>query len=225
MKICTDSLIFGSMAPLNGGENVLDIGTGTGILALMAAQLGARPVDAIEITHEAFVEAKMNFQNSPWAKHMNVSHKGLQAYTEIVPKCFDLIICNPPFFQNGGQIKNDLRRIARCSDHLALSDLLKFSQKMLSPFGKLYVLMPPDLCQKDIDLATFNSLHLIEKIGIRSYADRAPHVYALTFSRKPAKIKDRLITIYRAPNVYSCESEIFLKPFLLRFADDKLSKK
>ena len=97
MKICTDAVLFGAMAPVNQGDRVLDIGTGTGVLALMATQLGAAKVTAVELTQEAYQEADINFKNSPWAKRLEVVHQDIQSFALTADLQYDLIISNPPY--------------------------------------------------------------------------------------------------------------------------------
>ena len=78
MKVCTDAVLFGAMAPVNRGDRVLDIGAGTGVLSLMAAQLGAAQVTAVELTQQGYEEAQLNFNNSPWADRLKAVHQDIQ---------------------------------------------------------------------------------------------------------------------------------------------------
>ncbi len=125
MKVCTDAVLFGAMAPVNRGDRVLDIGTGTGVLSLMAAQLGAAQVTAVELTQQGYEEAHINFNNSPWANHLEAVHQDIQGFA-LTARCqYDLIICNPPFFENHSKTTNSLRKVARHNDLLPFADLIK----------------------------------------------------------------------------------------------------
>lgn len=218
MKICTDSLIFGSMAPVSKGDHVLDIGTGTGLLALMAAQLGAAKVQGVDIMRESFEEAQVNFEKSPWRDRMKAYHMDIRTFSETYSQKFDLIICNPPFFKDFNQIDDPLRRTARCNTHLTFLDILQMAKNHLTLSGKLYVLFPFDIISACISQAESHGFHATEKVGICSYAYKTPHVAALTFQFTETATNEKLLTIYHSHNIYTSESEKLLRSFLLRFA-------
>ena len=110
MKVCTDAVLFGAMAPVSCGDKVLDIGAGTGLLSLMMAQLGAAQVTAVELTEQAYEEAQLNFANSPWTDHLVAVHQDIQSFSTAEKQQYDLIICNPPFFENHSKTTNSLRK-------------------------------------------------------------------------------------------------------------------
>ena len=142
MKVCTDATLFGAMAPILGGEKVLDIGTGTGLLALMAAQLGAGRITAVELTREAYEEACANFSTSPWAEKLHAIHPDIRDYATGAEGKFDLIVCNPPFFDQHSKSADDLRSLARHTDQLPYADLLASVDKLLTAEGLFHVLLP-----------------------------------------------------------------------------------
>ena len=131
MKVCTDAVLFGAMAPVNRGDRVLDIGTGTGVLSLMAAQLGAAQVTAVELTQQGYEEAHINFNNSPWADHLEAVHQDIQGFAMTARRQYDLIICNPPFFENHSKTTNSLRKVARHNDLLPFADLIESRRSVI----------------------------------------------------------------------------------------------
>lgn len=218
MKVCTDAVLFGAMAPVNQGAQVLDIGTGTGVLALMAAQLGAAKVTAVELTQEAFKEADINFNNSPWAKRLEAVHQDIQSFALTGDRQYDLIISNPPFFENHLKTVDALRNTARHTDQLPFADLIGIAGSLLTPLGLFYLLIPAHAVAKFSEQALAAGFHLIKQTDFRGYAHNEAKVSALTFSRTAAVFTERLLTIYEAHNVYSQDSEAYLADFLLRFA-------
>ncbi|MGZ5006605.1 MAG: tRNA1(Val) (adenine(37)-N6)-methyltransferase [Methylobacter sp.] len=218
MKICTDTVLFGAMAPVNQGDCVLDIGTGTGVLALMAAQLGSAKVTAVELTEEAFKEADINFNNSPWAKQLEAVHQDIQSFALSAARQYDLIISNPPFFENHSKTADLLRKTARHTDPLPFIDLIRIAGQLLSPQGLFYLLLPTHAVTKFSALALAEGFYLINQTGFRGYSHNKAKVSALTLSRTEALVKTRLLTVYESHNVYSRDSEIYLTDFLLRFA-------
>lgn len=219
MKVCTDATLFGAMAPINGGEKVLDIGTGTGLLALMAAQLGAEAVTAVELTAEACSEATINFHNSPWTDRLEMIHQDIQSFIPADGGQYDLIISNPPFFDNHTKTTESLRNLARHTDRLPYADLLSMSAELLSEKGLLYLLIPTAVVEKFSVEALNSDFHLIRQTDFRGYVHNDPKVSAVTYSRTKSIHESKLLTIYQSERVYSDESERYLSPFLLRFSE------
>lgn len=197
----------------------MDAGTGTGLLALIAAQKGARFVETVEIIEAALIEARENFQRSSWSGKMRAVHGDMRDYVRQSSKKYDLIICNPPFFPDYAQITDETRRTARCNHYLTMADLVRSAQDALTDSGCLYVLAHKDHARGYERAGSTGGLHLNERVGIRSYANRPSHVFALTFNRIPTPIQDHTLTIYEAPGVYTEQSARLLGPFLLRFSN------
>ncbi len=224
MKICTDAVLFGAMAPVNPGDHVLDIGAGTGLLALMAAQLGAAKVTAVELTQEAFKEADINFNNSPWANRLEVVHQDIQSFAITADRQYDLIISNPPFFENHLKTVDALRKTARHTDQLPFADLIGIAAGLLAPQGLFYLLIPAPAVAKFSAHALAAGFYLIQQTDFRGYAHNEAKVSALTFSRTAAVFTARLLTIYESHNFYSPDSAAYLADFLLRFAKDQFKR-
>lgn len=219
MKICTDTLLFGAMMPAVAGQKVLDIGTGCGVLALMAAQSGRADITGVELTQEAYREAKLNFSLSPWADRLQAVHHRIQDFAETAVYQYDLIVCNPPFFERHFPSLNPRRRAARHTEHLAFYELIIIIDKLLTPQGYGYLLLPVHAVAKFIELALEVGLYPVKETGIRAFAHSEAKVAALTFGRSRSECLKERVTVYESVGVYTQESERYLSAYMLRFAD------
>ncbi|MCW8907355.1 MAG: methyltransferase [Sedimenticola sp.] len=218
MKVCTDATLFGAMAPVGGGERVLDIGTGSGLLALMSMQLGAGSVHAVELDRGACEDARNNFSRSPWAQRISLSQAPIQAYAASSSQKYDLIISNPPFFERHHGSRDPLRHLARHSDQLSHRDLVRAADRLLAEAGLLYLLIPRHAVERLLALAREQGLFPAGKCLFTPFRERPGNAVALTLCRCPRAFVDRCLVIYNAPRDYSAASARYLRPFLLRFA-------
>ena len=154
MKVGTDGVLLGAWAPINNNpKTILDIGTGTGLIALMLAQrCNANQIDALEIEENAFEEATENFENSPWSDRLYCYHAGLDEFVEEPEVEYDLIVCNPPFYSEDYKSKNTNRDLARFQDALPFDELIEAAELLLSEDGVLAVIIPFKEEQNFIDL-------------------------------------------------------------------------
>lgn len=217
MKVCTDSILFGAMTPVNGGERVLDIGAGTGLLSLMAAQLGAGRVTAVELTEEAYRECNFNFGASLWADRLEAVHQDIQSFALKADQPYDLVISNPPFFENHLRAEDSLRHIARHADQLSYADLIEVAARLVSSRGLLYLLLPVHAVPKVAAAASASGFYLIRQTDYHGFAHGKARVAALIFSRTAAVLAKERLTVYESAGVYTQASERYLSTFLLRF--------
>ena len=218
MKVCTDAVLFGAMSPVKRDDIVLDIGAGTGLLSLMAAQLGAARVTAVELTQPGYAEARINFNNSPWAHRLEAVHQAIQDFAGSADCRYDLIICNPPFFENHSKTANPLRKLARHNDQLPFAELIECAGQLLSGQGLFYLLLPVHAVEKFAAAALAAGFYLIRRTDFRGYSHNDANVSALTFSRAAAMPVETLLTLYESHRVYTKAGERYLSPFLLRFS-------
>ena len=155
MKVGTDGVLLGAWAPIEHQPiSILDIGTGTGLIALMLAQRSsAEQIDALEIDENAFEQAVNNFENSPWSDRLFCFHAGLDEFMEEPEDEYDLIVSNPPFYSEDYKTENEQRDLARFQDALPFEDLIEAADLLLSENGILAVIIPFKEETKFIDLA------------------------------------------------------------------------
>ena len=152
MKVGTDGVLLGAWCDLTNVYELLDVGTGTGLIALMAAQRDPDiHIDAIEIESQAFKQAQENFIESPWHDRIDIFNTSLQDF--LPHKQYDCIVCNPPFFNNSTKAPENNRSLARHTDTLSHSDLLKHASRLLKETGHLCLILPTQEAQHIQDIA------------------------------------------------------------------------
>ena len=144
MKIGTDGVLLGAWTPIdNNPANILDIGTGTGVIALMLAQRSnGQQIDALEIDEDAYEQAIDNFENSPWSDRLFCFHAGLDEYAEEPEDEYDLIISNPPFYTEDYKSDNEQRDLARFADAMPFEELIEAADLLLSENGIFSTIIP-----------------------------------------------------------------------------------
>ncbi len=144
MKIGTDGVLLGAWTSIDHNPfAILDIGTGTGIIALMLSQRSfAQQIDALEIDEDAYEQAVDNFENSPWSDRLFCYHAALDEFVEDPEEEYDLIVSNPPFYTENYKTENEQRDLARFSDAMPFEDLIEAAALLLSEKGILSVIIP-----------------------------------------------------------------------------------
>jgi len=166
MKVGTDGVLLGAWTAITNNTNtILDIGSGTGLIALQMAQrsdvlpIAIETIDAIEIEPEAFEQTVENFEASDWGDHLYCYHTSLQAFADEIDEKYDLIISNPPFYNGSYQAKNQARTLARHNLLLSYVDLLSCTAKLLSDKGQCAFIIPFKEEVSFLDLALQNKLY------------------------------------------------------------------
>ena len=162
MKIGTDAVLLGAWTPIPKNLfSILDIGAGTGVLALMLAQrTSAQQIDAIEIDDQAYEQCVDNFENSAWGESLFCYHAGLDEFLEeMEDESYDLIISNPPFYTDDYKSNTDKRNLARFEEALPFEELIESAANLLSEFGIFSVIIPFKEEKRFIQLASEFQLH------------------------------------------------------------------
>lgn len=182
MKVGTDSDLLGTIA--YGGSHILDIGTGTGVLALMMAQrFPDSHLTAIEIDSGAIVDASTNFAASPWSSRLTLLHTSLQEYAEQSHEIFDAIVCNPPYFDKSLECPDPGRKQARHTSSLPFDQLINGASRLLSVGGVFSVILPPEVKDSFCSICAKCSLPLIAEHNIRTLPDREVKRHILVFRK------------------------------------------
>lgn len=217
MKINTDGVLLGATVAANNPTRILDIGTGTGVIAMMLAQrFPDAQVDAVEIDEEAFKRSKDNFQNSPFQARIRGYFGSFEEMQSTVP--YDLIVSNPPFYTNSLHNPDSRKKLARHTDFDFFDKLLVYAHEKLTPHGQLELILPVELAEDVIEHGNSLGLHLRKTISIRSFADSEVIRNIITLSKTPSsQVITEEFVIYQEKSVYSEAYRTVLKPFFLAF--------
>ena len=180
MKIGTDAVLLGAWCPIdNNPKSILDIGAGTGILALMLAQrTNADQIDALEIDEEAYEQCVENFEASAWADKLFCYHAGLDEFVDEPEDEYDLIISNPPFYNEDFKTENEQRDLARFQDAMPFEDLIEAADLLLSENGLFAVVIPYKEEERFIDLCAEYELYPVKATRVKG-SHKTPIVRSL----------------------------------------------
>ena len=214
MKVGTDAIILGIWSNVEEAKSILDVGTGSGIIALLTACRSKASIDAIELDSASAKEAQINFNNFNSNK-VNLIHDDFVHYAEITDKKYDVIISNPPFFNDGMLPTSNLRKAARHTIHLTHEKLCKASACLLTEKGSFNVVVPADIVDEFVNIALTYKLNLCRQLIIRPKPNKKPNRINMEFRlRKSSKITTNSITIRQENNHYTDQYKFLVRNFL-----------
>ena len=215
MKVGTDGVLLGAWADCEGAKRILDIGTGTGVIALQMAQRNAKAqIHAVEIDEAAAKRARANFDNSPWAERLNVEQTAVQEFSPA--EKFDLIVSNPPYFVDSLLPPDAKRSTARHTHDLTFEELDNAVARLLADDGKFALILPVTEFEKYL---TFTQLHLAHRCDVHPIEDGAVKRVMAEFVKHPtSEIVHENIAIERGKRGdYTDEYRALTKEFYLKF--------
>jgi len=219
MKINTDGVLLGVLADADHPKSILDIGTGTGVIALMLAQRFAdAKIDAVEIDQSAAETARRNFQNSSFSNRLTIYPSGfVEFFNQHPDKKYDLIVSNPPFYINSLKSPEVKKELAKHADKLFFEELLSSVSMHISEFGILYMILPVETAQMVDSLAVKHQLKIQKKIFIHSFSESKPHRVVVAYGfEKTSAIAERFV-IYESPKTYTEQYREAFKDFFTIF--------
>jgi tRNA1Val (adenine37-N6)-methyltransferase len=216
MKINTDGVLIGAMANHHAPENILDIGTGTGVIALMLAQrFPEADIDAIEIDVQAAEAAGRNFQQSPFADRLTINNIAIERYSS--SRQFDLIVSNPPFFVNDLKNEEFRKGIARHAGEDFFSLLVEKSNSLLADDGQIWFILPIKQADEVIVIASQYDLLLAERINIHSDENKPAFRQIICLKRGETILKESDFNIYESLKEHTKAYKLLLKDFFLAY--------
>lgn len=220
MKVCTDACILGASTTVENVKNILDIGTGTGLLALMLAQKSSVKIDAVEIDENAYNQAIGNVSASSFGNKIKVFHQSIQSFipsNDLV--AYDLIISNPPFYQKSLQSTDSQVNKALHAVELSFEDLIDSVVRLLKLDGRFVVLLPPFEIENLMKIAQKKGLYLSKKLLIRHDESKPIFRVIATFLSNQVLDyeEDTLIIHEKDGKTYSEQYRVLLKDYYLIF--------
>lgn len=213
MKVGTDGVLLGAWGSVEG-KRILDIGTGTGLIALMAAQRNPEAdVLGIDIDELAVAQASENVAESPFSRQIECILQDVLTFEPEAP--FDAILCNPPFFTEDTLPDNRSRALARNNKCLPFPQLIKKVAVLLAENGTFSLIIPSGLAQEIVGLCMENGLHLVRRCQVHTTARKPPRRTLLEFSRQNRSCEMQTLCLVANDGTRSQQYQELTKDFYL----------
>lgn len=218
MKVGTDSVLLGAWTDTGNALTILDVGAGTGVLALMMAQKCDALIEGLDINESAFLQAKDNFSESRWHERLKVYHVSLQDFVSWADMKYDLIISNPPFFIDASKAGSNARNIARhINESLTFEELAEGVITLLKPEGRFCVILPVKEGNLFIEICEKKGLFYNRITRVRTKADKHEKRLLLEMSFKRKNIVSDELVIHNEDGGYSKEFMELTKDFYTHY--------
>lgn len=217
MKVGIDGVLLGVWPDVENSEHILDIGTGTGLIALMLAQRSSSLIEAIEIDKVAVEQAIENIERSPWTSRIKVQEISLQRFAKITPQRYDLIVSNPPYFINSLKAPSLNRTTARHTDTLTHEELIVNAMALLKPTGRICIILPVNEAAQCKSFALSKELYCTREVKVipKPNADAKRILMEFSIQFSPVKLTELVIESNERHH-YSDEFSELAKEFYLK---------
>ena len=218
MKVGTDGVLLGAWVRIpDAAETVLDIGTGTGLIALQIAQrCDCDTIDALEVEDKAFEQAVENFENSPWSDRLFCYHASLQDFQTEIDESYDLIVCNPPFFNGTFPSEGNERNLARQMRGLSFESLLNAVESLLSGSGTCAFILPYEAEKSFLQLARKQGLFPERLTRVRGKASSPIKRSLIQMQREEHPFSAEELVIEKERHLYTAEYLSLVRDFYLK---------
>ena len=216
MKVGTDAVLLGAWVNVLNAKNILEVGTGSGVISLMLAQrtLPDAKIDAIEIDDDDARQAQENIARSLWREKIKVHHQRLQTF--ISPNAFDLILSNPPYFINSQLPPSSKRSQARHTGSLSYSELINSAAKLLNTSGRLAVVLPFEEGKQFQIVAKENNFHVARQLAFFSRQGKPQERWLFEFSFTPQVLITESLILHGNGETWSTDYKRLTKDFYLK---------
>ncbi|HHQ4736212.1 tRNA1(Val) (adenine(37)-N6)-methyltransferase [Aeromonas veronii] len=215
MKVGTDGILLGAWAPVEQARRVLDIGSGSGLIALMLAQRSRSDchIDGVELDSDAVIQARENVAASPWADRVAITESAVQGY-QADP--YDLIVSNPPYFVAGQSFSDPARAMARHTGALDSHALLAACDRLLAPNGEVALVLPTAMADEILCISADYDLHGICYTAVITRESKEANRVLLLLGRGLNRCERGEIVIHSADGAYSDRYIQLTNPFYLK---------
>lgn len=217
----TDGVLLGAWADVSGATRILDIGTGTGLVALMLAQrtedIADVRVTGVELQEDSFLCAQRNFTASPWPERLLAVGQSIQDFAKNAVAQYDLIVSNPPFFTETVVSPDQKRQLVRTARALPPGDLLDAADRLLSPKGKFCTILPPAEGCRLCEWAALRGLYCTGEMQVYSRKEKPCERLLLQLQRDPYPMYRSQLCIYEKQDVWSDDFKTLTAAFYLDF--------
>lgn len=215
MKVNTDSILLGAVAHIQNCKQILDLGTGSGLLTIMLAQRtnAGCHIIGVELEPNAYLQAVENVKNSAWAERIYIKQGDVMQ--QQFSQQFDLIVSNPPYFEDSLASKTQERDLARAATTHTHVDWLKQAKNWLSEKGRIMMILPSESAEKLILQSSKIGLHCIEKWWILTKVGKIAKRMIVSFSLQEKVCVHKELIIYNEYNQYTSEFKRLTKDFYL----------
>lgn len=219
MKVGTDGVLLGAWVAVDGAKRLLDIGTGTGLVALMLAQRSSPEarITAIEIDPHAADQANENVSRSPWAHRIDVKRQDIKSY--VAAEKYDTIVSNPPYYKNALRCPDEQRSAARHDECLTYEQLLQAVSMLLEAKGEFTVVIPMDVAEEFQAAAARYALCPIRLLRIATKPGASPKRILITFAFESAhlgSLEEKELLVEKSRHCYSSEYIALTRDFYLK---------
>jgi tRNA1Val (adenine37-N6)-methyltransferase len=219
MKVGTDGVLLGAWIQCLDEKSILDIGTGTGLVALMLAQRSNAQIDAIDIDDESCLQAKENIQASPWSERIRIVHSSLQDYNP--SRKYDLIVSNPPYFLQSFAPADEARNRARHTDaSLSYDELLEGALRLLNPAGRFNLILPAREGFLFRDKAMQQGLFCNRLTTVHPREGKPPKRLLMEFSRREEVTQDDQLILHGDGREYSSQYVLLTEAYYPKSLQD-----
>ena len=196
MKVGTDGCLLGAWADVSGARRIADVGTGSGLIALMLAQRNTDArIDAVDIDRDACLQAAENVAASPFASRIRILRCDFRTYAATAPPAYDRIVSNPPYFDESLKCPEAKRRTARHSDTLPIAELLSVAAALLTDGGRLALILPYAQRESVLRLAEARALHLVRETHVVPVEGASPKRLLAELARHPSLCVPEKLTL------------------------------
>lgn len=217
MKVGFDGVTLGAWVDVFGVKSILDVGCGSGLIALILAQRCGAKITAIDIDEDGAIQAQENVKQSPWSSRISVRHISLQTFAKNTDEKFNLIVSNPPFFTDSVKSVAPKRSIARHNDLLPQEELIRCANKLLAPEGKLCLILPINEGELFLQKAASQRLFCHRRVTLYPSIQKSPKRMLLEFSQTEQKACDTShLIVEKERGTFTPEYTALVKDFYLK---------